>query len=118
MKKDFSKLVESGRRRAKGAGRKLTYGNDVDMKILQWILEKRELQESVTYEMLHAYAIQIVKEEKPDVVFHASNGWVQRFLKRHSLSLKSRMVRILPKAEHLENEVNCMPLSYCLTFYH
>ena len=114
MKTDFSKL-ESGRRRAKGAGRKLTYGNEVDMKILNWILEKRELQEPVTHGMLHTYAIKVAREEKPGIVFNASNGWVQRFLRRHSLSIKSRMVHILPKAETME--VNYKEKSIPFTFY-
>ena len=95
MGKSTSELSDS-RQHKKGAGRKVSYGADVEKKILQWVLEKRESKQPVSYEEIKAYAVRVVREEKPDVTFNASSGWVYRFLKRNSLVIKHNLVLAAP----------------------
>lgn len=78
----------SPRGRREGAGRKVSYGEELDGEILTWVLERREQQSPVTVSLLGAYAMKRVKEKFPDCQFNASHAWATKFLRRHNLSLR------------------------------
>lgn len=77
-----------GRKNKKGQGRKLSYPEELDNKVLQWVLEKRDLQLAVTTEMLQIQARLIITPVVP--TFKASDGWAQKFFRRHSLVLRAK----------------------------
>ena len=80
----------SPRGRREGAGRKVSYGEELDGEILTWVLERREQQSPVTVSLLGAYAMKRMKEKFPDCQFNASHAWATKFLRRHNLSLRMR----------------------------
>ena len=98
MAKDLTNPAVS-QRRGQGSGRRVSYGTDIDNKIFQWVIERRNSQLPVTCGMIQNYAAKLVKRERPDLNFFASPGWISRFLKRHSLSVRAKRVWTLPKAE-------------------
>ena len=83
-----SSPIKLQRGRQAGAGRKVTYGNELDLEILQWVLEMRDLQLPVTTDSLSAYAHKFVSEKIPELDFKASRGWAHKFMLRHNLSLR------------------------------
>ena len=88
----------SPRVRREGAGRKVSYGEEMDSEILTWVLDWWEQQLPVTISLLCAYALKQVKEKFPDHQFNASCGWGTKFLRRQNLSLRMRtsVVQTLP----------------------
>ena len=72
----------------KGQGCKLSYPVELDEKLLQWVLEKHDLQLAVTIEMLKLHAKQIITPVSPN--FKASDGWAQKFFRRHTLVLRAK----------------------------
>ena len=71
LKVDFVKKQCGPWGRQAGARRKVTYGDDLDPEILQWVLEMRDLQLTVTTESLSAYAHKFVSEKMPELNFKA-----------------------------------------------
>ena len=69
-----------------GAGRPITYGEDLDMALYQWILEMRDLNMPVQNSRIKQKAIEIIQPTNPS--FKASAGWLTRFKTRHSLVLR------------------------------
>ncbi len=84
------------RKNRKGQGRKISYPREVDENILGWFLEKRDLQLAVSTEMLKQHARAVVSQVNP--AFKASDGWAQKFMRRHNLVLRARtsMAQKLP----------------------
>ena len=70
---------------------------ELDEKLLQWVLEKRNLQLAVTIEMLKLCAKQIITPVSPN--FKASDGWAQKFFRQHTLVLRAKtsMAQKLPR---------------------
>ena len=60
-------------------GRKLTYPEVIDDKLLQWLLEARDLQVAISSEMLKQNAKLLICPVQPD--FKCSNGWVEKFFR-------------------------------------
>jgi len=89
MKTDF-KNVQSCKKgaRSAGGGRKLRIGCDKDEEILKWIMEQRDQNVPVSREAIQEHAKTKCAESHPD--FTASSGWLQKFMRRHQLSLRSR----------------------------
>ena len=75
--------VKERKRRKKsnrpGQGRKLTYPVEIDDKLLQWLLEARDLQVAISSEMLKQKAKLLICPVQPD--FKCSNGWVEKFFR-------------------------------------
>ena len=69
------------------------------------MLASRDQQLPVSIDMLCTYAVKLVKSKFPDLQFNASCGWCQKFLKRHSLTLrmKTSLAQRLPA--HLEERI-------------
>ena len=66
-----------------GAGRPITYGEDLDLSLYQWVLEMRDLNLPVHNSQIKRKAIKMIKPSHPS--FKASTGWLTRFKTRHSL---------------------------------
>lgn len=67
--------------------RKLIYGEDIEQKLVEWVLEQKSSHTPLSWEVLQSYAQDLVRREKPGVNFSASKGWVDKFLHRNKLSL-------------------------------
>ena len=87
----------------RGAGRPISYGDAVDNQLLVWLLEARDKQLPVTIPLLKARALELITPTHTE--FHASDGWAQKFKRRHSLALrvKTSLVQELPSTleEHI-----------------
>ena len=88
MKNKAVPIGDKGRHLRSGSGRKLSYPKEVDEEILEWILIRRDAQLPVSSELIKAKAKLLIKPHNQQ--FKASKGWLQKFLPRHSLSMRSR----------------------------
>jgi len=88
MKGNFSEVQAKTNRgaRCEGGGRKVATGN-YDQIIFQWILEQRELHIPVSRQAIQDFARRLCTDISG---FTASNGWLDKFMRRHQLSLRSR----------------------------
>lgn len=76
----------------------------LDKKLLQWVLEKRDLQLAVTIEMLKLRAKQIITPVSPN--FKASDGWAQKFFRRrHTLVLRAKTPMAQKLPQDLEEKI-------------
>lgn len=73
--------VPKGEKRKSGAGRPLKYP-DIEASLLKWFDERREGGVRVTGKSLRHEALRLHRENG-NQSFKASNGWYQRFKKRH-----------------------------------
>lgn len=85
-----------------GGGRRLSYSNETDEKLLQWVLRQQEKGTPVTRDAIQAQARLLVRDECPE--FKASSGWVEKFLARHSLTIATKMSS--------QNPSEAIPISY------
>ena len=69
------------------------------MDLLQWVLERRELNNVPV--SCHAKAMSLIKP-----VLQASDGWVRAFLKRHNLVLRAKTSIAQALPGDLENKIN------------
>ena len=85
------------------SGRMLTYAKEIDEKVLEWVLCKREHHLPVSTQMLRNKAMSLIKGHNP--AFKVSEGWLRKFICRHSLVLhaKTSVAQKLPS--DLENKV-------------
>ena len=73
----------------KGQGRKMSYPQDLEDKLVAWILEKWEAEfVAVSTQMIRLKPLSLIKDTNPE--FKASDGWVRKFLKRNELVLWAR----------------------------
>ena len=72
-----------------GGGRRLSYSNETDDKLLQWVLRQQELGTPVTRDAIQAQARSLIRDQCPD--FKASSGWVEKFLSRHNLTIATKI---------------------------
>ena len=75
-----------GKHLKKGAGRPMTYSKEIDENLLAWVLKQRDLHLPVRRLELKLKAKALICPTYPN--FKASNGWVEKFMCRHSLSLR------------------------------
>ena len=73
----------------KGQGRKISYPQDIEDKIVTWILEKRDVDcVAISTQLVQAKAQCLIKEHNPE--FKASEGWARKFFRRNGLVLRTR----------------------------
>ena len=96
-----------------GSGRKLSYPKEVDEEIAEWILIRRDAHLPVSTELVKAKAKLLIKPHNPQ--FRASKGWLEKFLSRHSLSMRARTsisqklpAQLESKLESFLNEVRVL----------
>ncbi|XP_027049200.1 uncharacterized protein LOC113676708 isoform X5 [Pocillopora damicornis] len=85
-----------------GGGRRLSYSNETDEKLLQWVLRQQDKGTPVTRDAIQAQARLLVRDECPE--FKASSGWVEKFLSRHNLTIATKMSS--------QNPSEAIPISY------
>ena len=76
------------RKNAKGQGRKVSYPPEVERKLVQWLLEKQNLEVKVSHKMLKEQAIALITPTNPN--FKASDGWSQKFVRRNNIVLQEK----------------------------
>ena len=79
------------------AGRKLSYPKEVDEKLLEWLLCMRERHLCVSTQMLRDKAKAAITQHNAS--FQASEGWLRKFMRRHSIVLRAKtsVAQKLPK---------------------
>ena len=79
--KDQLKLTDKRRKHLEGAGRK-PLADTLEEELLLWITERRSAGLQVSRKIIVARAKNIYpeKEDRSNVEFHASNGWVKKKL--------------------------------------
>ena len=87
-KTDFSSEVRDKKGALPRSGRPLTYPQELDMKILEYVLEERDLQNAVSVDDICRFAADVIKPVSPG--FAASRRWAAAFMKRHDLSLRAK----------------------------
>ena len=75
-----------GKHMKKGAGRPITYPQELEDNLIAWVLWQRDLQLPVRRQDIKLKAIALIAPDH--LSFKASAGWVDKFLCRHSLSLR------------------------------
>ena len=79
-------LKAKGKHIRKGAGRPLSYAQQFEEELVQWILESRDQQIPIQRKTIQHKALAIIKPHCPS--FKVSDGWLQKFMQRNSLSLR------------------------------
>nr|CAD2183438.1 unnamed protein product [Meloidogyne enterolobii] len=97
------KKESSSRKRAIGGGRKLTDA-DFDSALKSWITNLRSKKLRVTRNMILFEAQRISLNYQSLEKFKASNGWLERFLKRHDFSIR-RPTTVTQKAPEEFTEI-------------
>jgi len=96
----WSKMDFSVQRSKKGhlqrPGRPITYDDAIEEELLSYVLQERNLHNSVSVDDLCVKALELVATSHP--TFKASRGWASRFMARHDLTLRSKtsMAQRLP----------------------
>lgn len=75
-----------GKNIKRGAGRPISYSTEIEDDLIAWVLKQRDLQIPVRRQDIQHKAIAMIKVKNP--LFKASDGWVNRFVIRHSLSIR------------------------------
>ena len=79
-------VTTKGKHAKKGAGRPLSYSQCIDDELLSWILRQRDLRVTVRRLDIQLKAKALIGSGLPQ--FKASSGWVDKFMCRHSLSIR------------------------------
>lgn len=87
-KTDFTSVIRDKQGSLPKSGRPLTYPEELDQKILEYVLEQRDLQNAVSIDDICIYAAEIIKPVSPG--FAASRRWAVSFMRRHDLSLRAK----------------------------
>ena len=85
LKKKFPTAAK-GKHMKKGAGRPITYPQELEDDLITWVLWQRDLQLPVRRQDIQLKATALIAPDHPS--FKASAGWVDKFMRRHSLSLR------------------------------
>ena len=83
----------------------LSYPTDVDDEIAEWILVRRDAHLPVSKELVKIKARHLIKPHNAQ--FTASDGWLQKFMIRHGLSLCTRTSISQKLPAQLEKKVEC-----------
>ena len=85
LKKKFPTTTK-GKHKKKGAGRPITYPQEREDNLIAWVLWQRDLQLPVWRQDIKLKAIALIAPDHLN--FKASAGWLDKFMCRHSLSLR------------------------------
>ena len=87
MSLDFSS-AKSSIFRASGAGRKLSYPEEKETELVQWVLEQRDLQLAVTVQNIVDQAVTVIQPTNP--FFKGTRKWAQKFMRRNDLIIRAK----------------------------
>lgn len=81
----------AGKKKRISGGKKLN-SDELENELLEWILETREKSLRVSRKMIKKKAIELFPgcTDSRNINFRASNGWLDKFLKRNNLSQRRR----------------------------
>ncbi len=71
-----------------GSGRSLSYPSEVDDEIAEWIIIRRDAHLPVSRQLVKIKSRQLINPHNTE--FTASDGWLQKFMIRRGLSMRSR----------------------------
>ena len=74
--------------RASGAGRKLSYPEEKEVELVQWVLEQRDLQLAVTVQNIIDQAVVVIQPTNSS--FKGTRGWAQKFMRRNDLVIRAK----------------------------
>ncbi len=66
-------------------GRKVTYGKELDEELYQHLMAVKREGRGVTIDQFSEYAKKMIDQNRPELNFKCSRGWVDKFFKRHNL---------------------------------
>ena len=87
MKIDFSK-ENTVVFRVAGSGRKLSYPMEKEEELVAWVLEQRDLHLAVSVQHVIDQARLTIQPSTPS--FQGTRGWIQKFMRRNNLSLRTK----------------------------
>ena len=79
-------MSKKGKHAKKGAGRPISYKQEAEDELIAWVLRQRDIQMPVRRQDFQLKATELISPDSPS--FNASNGWMDKFMHRHSLSLR------------------------------
>lgn len=79
-------MATKGKHLKRGAGRPISYPLALEEELIEWVLRQRDLQLPVRRQDIQMRATGLITPHHPS--FKASCGWVEKFMARHSLSLR------------------------------
>lgn len=89
----------------------MSYSNETDEKLLQWVLRQQDKGTPVTRDAIQAQARLLVRDECPE--FKASSGWVEKFLSRHNLTIATKMSSQNPSGKCGNIIIGCFTIECC-----
>ena len=92
QKKGKFPMSKKGKLMKKGAGRPISYKQEIEDELITWVLRQRDLQIPVRRQDIQLKAMELISPDNPS--FKASNGWMNKFMRRHSLSLRWDFVTV------------------------
>ena len=101
--KDVFACIKKFRKRNEGGGRK-SLGEGMEENLAEWIHDRRAKGLCVSGKLVCAKAKNIFQEIDPQgdpCDFVASSGWLQKFMKRHSLSFRAKTTQAQKDPERL-----------------
>lgn len=98
---ELEALAEGTRARLQGGGRR-RISEDMEATLRGWILDRRAKYLRVSRKMIQAKAMAIFPEmsDVKSDAFHASRGWLERFMKRNKFTLRKRTSLAQKDAQH------------------
>ena len=81
-------LRKMGTRKKIGVGRKISYPQEIEEKIMEAAIKERESDGKISIKSLKELANIYIKQTK-SLNFKGSDGWVKKFIKRNNLELDS-----------------------------
>ena len=93
--------------RASGAGRKLSYPEEKEVKLVQWVLEQRDLQLAVTVQNIVDQAVTVIQPTNPS--FKGTRGRAQKFMWRNDLVIRAKtsIAQKLPAVLEQKRQPSC-----------
>ena len=74
--------------RRNGAGRKLSYPEEKELELVQWVLEQRDLHLAVTIQNIVDQAATVIQPINPS--FKGTKGWAQKFMRINDLVIRAK----------------------------
>ena len=72
---------------ASGAGRKLSYPEEKEVELVQWVLEQHDLQLAVTVHNVIDEAVAVIHPTNSST----RGGWAQKFMRRNDLVIRAKI---------------------------
>lgn len=91
-------------KRLKGGGRHIEH-DAMEKELVEWIETQRAKSLRISRKMIQCEARRIVEATDTSKIFIASDGWLQKFLRRNRFSLRKRTTVAQKTPEHVKEKV-------------